>query len=95
MIVATEYFKMIDCPEHPEQTHKAKMLIEPSDHAGFWECPKGVEDYHDCLEAVNAGQAELEVEEGEVDTMRNGEHDTYPVRYYVCAGTEGCGAIDG
>ncbi len=28
--------------------------------------------------------------------MRNGEHDTYTVRYYVCGGVEGCGVeLDG
>jgi hypothetical protein len=35
------------------------------------------------------------VETGEVDTMRNGEHDTYEVRYYVCADYDCEAELDG
>lgn len=83
--------KQITCPEHPLADHKAKLFCEGHRFAGTWECPKGFEDSHDHLAAIDAGLAELIVEEGEVDTMRNGEHDTYTSRYYTCGGDEGCG----
>ncbi len=35
------------------------------------------------------------VETFEVDTMRNGEHDTYEVRYYVCADNDCEAELDG
>lgn len=89
------YTKLIDCPSHPGQ-HKAILYCIGHNYEGTWECPKtGYSDAHDHLEAVNQGDAELVVETGEVDTMRNGEHDTYQFSYYICGGQEGCGmAID-
>lgn len=35
------------------------------------------------------------VETGEVDTMRNGEHDTYEVRYYQCVDPDCEAELDG
>lgn len=84
------YIKQIDCPAHPG-SHKAKLFCEGHRFAGTWECPEGNEDSHDHYAAFDAGTAELIVEEGEVDTMRNGEHDTYTSHYYICGGDEGCG----
>lgn len=46
---------------------------------------------HDHYGAINAGRADLEVEQVEVDTVRRGEHDTYIQRIYICGGEEGCG----
>lgn len=90
------YIKQITCPEHPLANHKAKLFCEGHRFAGQWECPKGFEDSHDHEAAFDAGLAEREVEEGEVDTMTNGEHDTYTSRYYICGGEEGCGVqLDG
>ena len=85
------YVKKITCPEHPLANHKAKLFCEGHRWAGQWECPKGFEDTHDHYAAIDAGLAELEIEDVEVDTMRNGEHDTYTTSIYVCGGEEGCG----
>jgi hypothetical protein len=35
------------------------------------------------------------VETGEVDTMRNGAHDTYEVQYYVCLDPDCEAELDG
>lgn len=92
------YVKRIDCPEHPGK-HKVILHCEPDPFAGIWECDvtgEGISDAHDHYEAFENDKAELLVEEIEVDTMRNGEHDTYPARIYVCGGQEGCGiTLDG
>lgn len=86
----TTQAKLIDCPAHPGK-HWAVLDVEPMPTAGIWECPKGDSDEHDHYQAADEGRAEIEVEDIEVDTMRNGEHDTYPAQIYVCAGAEGCG----
>jgi hypothetical protein len=68
--------KAINCPEHPGK-HSATLYCFPHRYAGTWECPMGFEDAHE--------HENLEVEDTEVDTMRNGEHDTYAAQIYVCA----------
>lgn len=87
--------KLIDCPEHPGQ-HKAVMDVFPSDTAGYWQCPEGAEDYHDCVDSAAEGKSELEVESSQVDYWPTPDIDSsYERSFYVCAGDEGCGrAID-
>lgn len=93
-----KYSIKIDCPEHNGE-HKAILYTAGHQFEGIWECNEtneGISDTHDHYEAINQGVAEMVVEEGEVDTMRNGEHDTYTVRYYICGGEQGCGVeLDG
>lgn len=84
------FVKQIDCPEHTGQ-HKATLFCEGHRFAGTWECPEGFSDSHDHYKAFEDGVAELEIEDGEADTMTNGEHDTYSFRYYACGGEQGCG----
>lgn len=79
------YTKLIQCPEHKGEC-KATLFCEPHKFAGIWECDntgEGISDTHE--------HKDYEVETVEVDTMRNGEHDTYEVQIYVCGGVEGCG----
>ena len=85
--------KLIDCPEHPGK-HKAIMDVWPATTAGYWQCPEGFEDYHDCMDSAAEGKSELEIETSQVDFYNPADwygHGWYETRYYVCAGEEGCG----
>lgn len=72
------YFVMVDCPEH--LTHKVKLFVHGHRNAGIWECDESGEGISD-----SCPHYDTEVETIEVDTMRNGEHDTYERRVYVCS----------
>lgn len=82
--------KKITCPEHPLANHKATLFCIGHRFAGTWECPKGFEEDHDHYAAIDAGLAELEIEEGETPDSPD-RNDGYTFRYYLCGGEEGCG----
>lgn len=82
---------LIDCPAHPGQ-HCAVMETWPSITAGYWQCPKGAEDYQDCIESANQEKSTLEIESTQVDYWPTPDIDaSYERKFYVCAGQEGCG----
>lgn len=72
------YSKQIDCPKHGV-TCKATLFIFGHRNAGIWECGKL---------SGSCEHTETHVEDIEVDTMRNGEHDTFTEAIYVCSACE-------
>lgn len=65
------------CPEcgHDE----VKLYVHPHKCSGVFECQAD-----DCGASWSCEHEETEAEEIEVDTMRNGEHDTYKTIAYDC-----------
>ncbi len=69
-----DYSKTIECPNCGED---AELMCDPHKYAGIWECEH-------CGTSDTCEHENTETIEDEVDTMRNGEHDTYKVKYEVC-----------
>ena len=67
----------IVCPEHPQSQHTAFLHQKGHMYPGVWECP--VTGDSDVCEHENTHYEDIEV-----DTTRNGEHDTYMSRVEVC-----------
>lgn len=67
--------KLIDCPEHPGE-HKAKLFTRGEQYEGIWECPTGISD--------TCEHEDTREEATEIDTTRNGEHDTYDAVIEIC-----------
>lgn len=64
-------------PKCPECGSATMLYCYPHQHAGLWECENcGASDTHEHEEII--------AETIEVDTMRNGEHDTYLTTIHVC-----------
>jgi hypothetical protein len=68
-------FVLIDCPEH--LSHKVKLYCQGEKYEGIWECEESGSS--DSCPHYDTGVKTIEV-----DTMRNGEHDTYDARVYYC-----------
>jgi hypothetical protein len=69
------------CPEHLLEDHQAVLYRNGHKYAGIWEClATGVSD---ACEHDNTHTEEIEV-----DTTRNGEHDTYLTKIEICNACE-------
>lgn len=71
----------IDCPFEDHSGHQATIFKAGHRFEGIVECDK-------TGESDSCQHEETHVESLEVDTMRNGEHDTYEVPAYVCDACE-------
>lgn len=67
----------IDCPEHAGQ-HTATLYQHghSTETAGFWECPQGASDMHDCQDFYD--------DVAITDYMTFGGHNQYETAIKVC-----------
>jgi hypothetical protein len=65
------------CPECG--TMESILHIHPHQYAGIYECTN-----KDCSASWECSHPTFHEEDHEVDTMRNGEHDTYKTKILVC-----------
>lgn len=83
-----ENTKLIECPEHKVETHKATLYCYPHKYAGIWECNdnnEGISDTHE--------HDDYEVEETVEDHLGFQGHYQTESSVYVCGGEDGCGVV--
>lgn len=74
----SQYTKQIQCPEHPQDSHKAVLYTFGHQYAGIWECPvTGASD--------SCKHESTHVETTQVDYFPTPDIDaSYEVEFYQC-----------